>query len=259
MSDNQNFWNTQAAVLLRELKTSTEGLSSAEAQKRLAVYGANTIKNEHSTNTLSLLLSQFKSPIILILLAATGISVYMGNTVDASIILVIVLISGLLGFWQEFSAGTAMAKLLELVQIKATVLRDSKEEEISVEAIVPGDIIMLKAGDMVPGDCLICESVSMFVDEAALTGESYPVPKEPGILPVETVLSKRSNCLWMGTHVISGQGKAVVIQTGKKTQFGGISEQVKLRPPETEFERGIRQFGHFLMLITLLLVFSFLL
>ena len=205
---------------------------------------------------LRLLLAQFKSPLILILLFATGLSFFLHDPVNALIILTIVLVSGLLGFWQEHSATNAVEQLLAMVQIKATVLRDGDPHEIPVEEIVPGDIVILNAGDIAPGDCLVDESKDLFVDEATLTGETYPVEKSVGVLAAETPLGQRTNSLWMGTHVVSGSAKALVISTGKQTEFGKVSERLKLRPQETAFERGIRQFGYFLMEVTLVLVIA---
>ena len=143
-----------------------------------------------------------------------------------------------------------------MVQIKATVLRDGSPHEIPVEEIVPGDIVILNAGDIAPGDCLVDESKDLFVDEATLTGETYPVEKSAGVLAAETPLGQRTNSLWMGTHVVSGSAQALVISTGKQTEFGKVSERLKLRPQETDFERGIRQFGYFLMEVTLVLVIA---
>jgi Mg2+-importing ATPase len=250
----QSFWSISASEILRQLDATAEGLGSDEVRQRLARYGPNLLKARKRTNILALLLSQFRSPIILILVFASCLSFFLRNHVDAVIILAIVLVSGLLGFWQERGAATAIEKLLSIVQIKVRVLRDGTPEEISVEEIVPGDIILLNAGDVIPGDCLIIESKDLFVDEAALTGETYPEDKMSGILPEETPLSQRTNTLFMSTHVVSGSAKAVVVRTGKETEFGKVSERVALRPPVTEFERGVRRFGYFLMEVTLLLV-----
>ena len=249
-----SFWSISATELLSKLQVTAKGITTEEAKTRLISYGTNSIKPQKNSGTFILLIGQFKSPIILILLAATILSLFLRNFVDASIILSIVLISGLLGFWQEFSASNAVAKLLALVQIKAAVLRDGKEMEIPVEEIVPGDIVILNAGDTIPGDCLLIEEKDIFVDEAMLTGETFPVEKNVGVLPSETALAQRSNSLWMGTHVVSGTANALVIRTGKNTEFGKVSERLKLKAPETEFERGIRRFGYFLGEVTLVLV-----
>lgn len=181
-------------------------------------------------------------------------SLYLGDSLNASIILVIILASSLLGFWQERGATNAVEKLLAVVQTKATVLRDGNQKEIPVEGIVPGDVVLLSAGDLIPGDCLVLESKDLFVNEASLTGETFPAEKTAGILPLETPLSQRTNSLFMGTDVVSGNAWVVVAGTGSETEFGKISDRLKLRPPETEFEHGVRRFGYLLMEVTLVLV-----
>lgn len=254
---NQNplpFWSRSSAEMLQQLDATKEGLTSDEVRRRLERNGSNLLKPPKRTDVLTLLLAQFKSPIILMLYFATGLSFLLHDSVDAIIILTIVLVSGLLGFWQERGAADAVEKLLSVVQIKASVLRDGGPKEIPVEGIVPGDIVLFNAGDIIPGDCLILESKDLFVDEAMLTGETFPVEKDVGVLAAETPLGQRANVLWMGTHVVSGNSQALVISTGKETEFGKVSERLKLRPQETEFERGIRQFGYFLMEVTLVLV-----
>jgi Mg2+-importing ATPase len=250
------FWSLPAAELLGQLQTTPSGITSDEARQRLIRFGSNLLTPRKRSDSLALFLSQFKSPITLILLFAAGLSLFLHERVDVLIILAIVFISGLLGFWQERGAANAIEKLLAIVQIKAMVLRDGSPIEIPVEEIVPGDVIILNGGDIIPGDCLILESKDLFVDEATLTGETYPVEKSAGELVKETQLGQRNNSLFMGTHVVSGSAKAVVVCTGKETEFGKVSERLKLRQPETEFERGVRRFGYFLMEITLLLVIS---
>ena len=252
----RNFWSIAANEMLQQLQTTAQGLTTDEARARLTRYGANLLKPKKKSDALTLLLSQFKSPIILILFIATGLSFFLSDPVDAYIILTIVLVSGLLGYWQEHGAANAVEKLLAIVQIKASVLRDGGAKEIPVEEIVPGDIVILNAGDVVPGDCLVHESKDLFIDEATLTGESFPVEKSVGVLAAETELGQRTNALWMGTHVVSGSAKALVICTGKETEFGKVSERLKLRPQETDFEQGIRRFGYFLMEVTLVLVIA---
>ncbi|HEY8219001.1 MAG TPA: HAD-IC family P-type ATPase, partial [Methylobacter sp.] len=248
------FWNIPAEQQIRQLATTVKGLSNDEAEQRIKRYGANRLNKKKQTGNLRLFLAQFKNSIILILLFATGLSFYLHDRLDAAIILTIVLISGLLGFWQEKGAASAIEKLLEIVQIKVNVLRGGVAAEIASENLVPGDIVLLKAGDVIPGDCLILDSDNLFIDEAILTGESYPVEKMPGVLPSDTALSQRTNALWMGTHVQSGDATALVVTTGQATEFGKLSLRIKLKAPETEFESGIRHFGYLLMEITLILV-----
>ncbi|MEH2003429.1 MAG: magnesium-translocating P-type ATPase [Nostoc sp.] len=226
----------------------------SRCQTTLSEYGANSLKQKHKSSAWMLLLNQFKSPIILILIFAAVLSIFLKDAADAVIILTIVFISGLLGFWQERGASNAVEKLLALVQVKATVLRDGQSQEIPNEEVVRGDIVLLSAGKNIPGDCLVLESKDLSVNEAALTGETYPTDKLSGVLPAETGLSQRTNSLYLGTNVISGTAKAVVVHTGKETEFGKVSERLKLRPSETEFERGLSKFGYFLMEVTLILV-----
>ena len=248
------FWSVSVSEMLQELESSADGLTHDESQRRLGQYGANLLKPPRRTDVLTLLFSQFKSPIILILFFATGLSFFLKDMPDAIIILSIVLASGLLGFWQERGASNAVKKLLSIVQIKATVLRDKTSKEIPVEEIVPGDIVVLNAGGIVPGDGLVLSAKDLFVDEAMLTGETFPAEKMEAVLPADTPLGNRTNALWMGTHVVSGNAQALIVRTGKETEFGKVSERLKLRPQETEFERGIKQFGYFLLEVTSVLV-----
>ncbi|MCE5263795.1 MAG: magnesium-translocating P-type ATPase [Deltaproteobacteria bacterium] len=252
----QTFWDRSAAELLKTLDSSERGLSQAEAKRRLGEYGENRIRTVQKHSALFLLLGQFKSPIILTLLFAAALSFFLHDVADALIILAIVLISGLLGFWQEKGAADAVDHLLALVSVQAAVLRESAEVGIPVEEVVPGDVLLLKAGVSAAADGLLLESRDLFVDEASLTGETYPVEKTAGVLAADTPLSGRTNAVFMGTHVISGMAKVLVCRTGKETEFGGVSERLRLRPAETEFERGVRRFGYLLLEVTLTLVIA---
>ncbi len=240
--------------MLRQLDATPQGLASADAGRRLARVGPNVLQARKRTGELILLLGQFKSPLILILLFAAGLSFFLHDAADALIILGIVVASGALGFWQERGAAHAVDKLLAVVQTKATVLRDGAQKEIPVSEVVPGDVVVLSAGKSVPGDCLVLESNNLFLDEAALTGETYPVAKTPGPVAPEAPLGQRANTLFMGTHVVSGSAVAAVVRTGTATEFGKVAERLRLRSPETEFERGVRRFGYLLMEVTLVLV-----
>ncbi len=248
------FWSIPPHELLRSLDAAEVGLDEKEAEKRLNQYGANLIKPRKKSYSIHLLLAQFNSPIILLLVFAAGLSFYLHQVTGASIILIIVFISGLLGFWQERRAADAVAGLLAIIQIKSSVLRGGIQKEIPREAVVPGDIIILKAGDIVPADCRILESKDLFVNEAALTGETYPAEKMPKTLDRDTPINLRSNSLFMGTNVVSGTARAVVVLTGKDTEFGSVSQRLQVREPETEFERGVKHFGYLLLEITMILV-----
>ena len=250
------FWTLPLPELLQQLHTTSDGLTSEEAHQRLIRFGANHLRRKSRLREAVLLMSQFKSPIVLILLSAAGLSVFLGNAGDASIILAIVLAGGLLGYWQEHGASHAVERLLAVVRVTAEVIRDGAVHEIATDEIVPGDVLLFSAGAGVPGDCRLLESKDLFVDEATLTGETYPIEKIPSVLAPKTPLNQRTNCVWMGTHVISGGARAVVVWTGKGTEFGGIAQRLTLRPPETEFERGVRLFGYLLLEVTLVLVMA---
>ncbi len=248
------FWDIPTAQVLEQLGSAPQGLSTAQAEIVLARYGPNSLRSTRRWSGLRLLLKQFASPITLILIGAAILSLVLGDRINASIILAIVVISSVLGFWQERGAADAVAKLLAVVQTKATVLRDGKEVQVALAEVVPGDVVLLAAGATIPGDCLLLESHDLFVDEAALTGETYPVEKSSGVQAADAALSGRANVLFMGTHVVSGSARAVVVHTGVSTEFGSVSERLRLPPPETEFEQGIRHFGYFLMEVTLVLI-----
>ncbi|TLU81783.1 MAG: magnesium-translocating P-type ATPase [Chlorobium sp.] len=253
-STDVSFWTLKPEDALLNLDSNVKGLSEKTAQERLKLYGPNSLKGGSRTSALMLFLLQFKSPVTLLLIFAAGLSFALHDKTDASIILLIVLVSGLLGWWQEKGAASAVDQLMKMVQIKCQVLREGEEKEIHIEEVVPGDVVLLSAGDMIPGDSLLLESKELFVDEAAFTGETYPVEKNSGVLPADTPLSKRSNTLYMGAHVISGKAKALVMVTAKQSEFGKISDSLRLKAPETDFERGVRRFGYMLMEITMVLV-----
>ena len=241
---------------MSEPNSSPLGLTSSEAEERLAEFGENRLRAESRTSALFLLLGQFKSPIILILIAAAIVSIFLRDHTDALLILAIVLVSGLLGFWQESGAAHAVAKLRAMVETKVRVLRDGREVLVPLAKVVPGDVALLSAGAMIPGDARLLEARELFVNEAVLTGETFPAEKtlQPNDAPPHT--SDRRAELFLGTNVVSGSGKALIMRTGKATRFGQIAESLRLRRPATEFERGVRRFGYLLAQITLLLVLT---
>ena len=252
--DFECFWSVPVSELSKGLDSTSEGLTAVEAKRRSQVYGPNRLRRSKRSDVLTLLIAQFKSPLILILLVAVGLSFFFNESVDAFIIIAIVLLSSLLGFWQEKRAADAVQGLLSIVKMDTTVLRDGHQTNVPVDEVVPGDICVLRAGDIIPGDAAILESKDLFVDEAALTGESYPAEKETGIIGKQTPLMRRTNSLFMGTHVISGNARGLIVRTGGATEFGKVSEGLSLAPPETEFEHGVRGFGYLLTKVTLVLV-----
>jgi Mg2+-importing ATPase len=252
------FWALSLENVFSQLGTTSGGLTQDEAQKRLVRFGTNLLKPRKKTDTLTLLINQFRSPLVLILIIAAVLAFFLKDPVNGGIILVIVVASGLLGFWQERGSTMAVQKLMAIIQTKVSAMRGGNLKDVPLEEIVPGDVISLSAGDVVPADCLIIESKDLFVDEATLTGETYPAEKTVGLLPKDTVINHRTNSLFMGTHVISGSSRAVVVNTGTNTEFGKIADHLRFRPPETEFEHGIRHFGYFLMVVTMVLVMAIL-
>ncbi len=256
MSHIGELQQTTLSELLQKLNTSSNGLTNAEADKRLQQYGHNSLKKQKKSGGLILFLSQFKSPIILILLFAATLSLVLQDSADAIIIFIIIFVSSMLSFFQEHRATNAVQKLLEMVRITSIVIRDSIKKEISSEDIVPGDIVLLSAGSKIPADCIILESRDLFVNEAVLTGETFPVEKNSSLVSDDLPPSKRTNALFMGTNVISGNSKAVIVKTGLETEFGKVADRLRLRAPETEFEQGVKKFGYFLTQVTLVLVIT---
>ena len=176
-----------------------------------------------------------------------------------AIVLVIVLGSAVLSFVQEYHAGNAVEKLRDRVTIQATVQRDGHEQSIPAAEVVPGDIVLLSAGSLVPADGFLLESRDFYVNQAVLTGETFPVQKQAGLVDAGATLAERTNCVFMGTNVRSGSARVLVVQSGRATAYGQIAERLTLRPPETEFEGGIRRFGYLItqvMLLFVLVVFA---
>lgn len=246
------FWSQPLPELFSQLQSSDHGLTQADATERL---GRTQQLKAHKHSVWQLLLEQFKSPIILLLAGSACLSFSMpGEQTNAWIIVFILVASGLLGFWQELSAADAVAKLMGMIETKATVIRDGRDCEIPLEEIVPGDVLRLSAGHMIPGDCRLITARDLFLNEAVLTGESFPMEKSPGEVAAETSLGKRTNSLYLGTHVISGLATAVVVGTGRDTEFGKISERLEHKPPVTGFELGLRQFGQLLVKVALCII-----
>ena len=253
------YWSLTQDELLASLHSTPNGLSAADAQRRLELFGPNLLVAKERATALGLFLNQFKSPIVLILLFATVASAMVQEWVDAGIILAIVLGSAALSFFQEYSASGAVENLRAQVTVKATVLRDGDSQSVPAGEIVPGDIVLLSAGSLVPADGALLEEKDFYVNQAVLTGETYPVEKTTSPVAAGAGLPERTNCVFMGTNVRSGSGRVMIVQTGTATAFGQIAERLTLRPPETDFERGIRRFGYLLtevMTVLVLVVFA---
>ncbi len=219
-SDLVAHWSMSAPDVVARLDSRAAGLTGAEAAARLETYGPNRLMPRHGSGVLLELRRQFTQPIVLILVAATMLSLLLGDTVDAVIILGIVVLSGLLGFTQEHGASVTVARLLERVQIHVEVRRDGEIASVRPEDVVPGDVVVLNAGDVVPCDCRLLTAEALQVDESALTGETYPRHKHPDPAPAEAELARRHSSLFQGSHVVSGQAEAIAVVTGRATELG---------------------------------------
>jgi Ca2+-transporting ATPase len=235
-----------------ELGSGEEGLSRQEAEKRLERYGTNELAREEKASPVVLFLNQFKNVLIIILLIATGLSVLVGEMVDAAIIGVIVFFSAALGFIQEYRAERALEALKKMLSAVVTVLRDGREEEVDTKHLVPGDLMLLEAGDRVPADARMTFSSSMRCDEAPLTGESLPVGKTTETLAADIPMGDRKNMVFTGSVVTYGKGTAVVTETGMETEFGKIAREVAaVKTEKTPLERRTAEIGKWLGIISL--------
>ena len=248
------YWSRPSNQLLSELATTSNGLTSKEARKRLTAVGPNSFTEASGTTAIGTLARQFRSPLVLILVFAAGVSAIVGEGHESIIITAIVLASCLLSFTQEYGASKAVQALKEVVAHKATVVRDGAEESVMASDIVPGDILHLSAGSLIPADGIILEARDFNVSESALTGETFPAVKSPGMSDAGAGLAARSNNVFTGTSVRSGTATVLVVTTGRKTEFARIAAIIERRIPETEFARGIRRFGYLVTEIMLAIV-----
>lgn len=248
------YWSRTPEELLRDLGSSASGLPAAEAAARLRAHGRNVLEASPRVGILRLFLRQFSNPLVLILVAAATVAALARESTDSLIILVVLLGSAVLTLVQEYRATTAVARLRAMVVLRSRVVRGGAETEVPAEELVPGDVVVLAAGTLVAADGVVLEARDLFVNQGVLTGESMPVEKTPGAAPAAATVPERTGVLFMGTSVRSGSGRMLVVATGMETAYGGIARRLSLRPPETEFERGIRRFGYLLTRVTILLV-----
>jgi Mg2+-importing ATPase len=244
---------------MARLQSRPDGLSQAEATGRLHLVGPNQLRARPASSRFRVLAAQVRSPLLLILVFAAVVSAFTGEWVDAAIVLLIVFASVGISYSREYSAQTAVAALQAQVRAEANVVRDGHTVVVPIEDIVPGDVVLLSAGSLVPGDGVLLAGTDFFVSEAVLTGESFPVEKEPGIVSASAAVRERTNCVFLGTNARSGIARCLVVRTGAATEFGAVATRLSLRPPETGFDRGIRRFGYLLtsaMLLLVLLVFA---
>jgi Ca2+-transporting ATPase len=247
----------EAAHVLKELGTDLhQGLPGEEVTRRIEKYGLNELKKEEKISLFSLFVNQFKNILIIILLAAIALSALVGEVVDAAIIAVIVVFCAVLGLVQEYRAERALEALKKMLSPTITVLRGGKEEEVATKELVPGDLLLLEAGDKIPADARIIENFSLRCDEAALTGESAPAGKNVKPLPENTRANDRKNMVYTGTTVVYGRAKAVVTSTGMNTVFGRIAEEVtSMKTEKTPLEIRTEEIGKWLGITALSICF----
>ncbi|WP_233252076.1 magnesium-translocating P-type ATPase [Limnohabitans sp. 2KL-17] len=248
------YWSRASKDLTQALDSSVEGLTQQAARVRRRQMGANVLDATAGDTFFGLLISQFKNPLVLILMVASVISMFAAEWVDAGVVLAIVLGSTVLGFTQEYVASNAIKRLRAKVKIHSSVLRDGRFRPIPSDLVVPGDVVTLSAGSLIPADGVVLEAKDFFINQAVLTGETFPVEKKPGVVAETASLSERSNCVFMGTSVSSGTARVLLVKTGKSTVFGQIALKLALRPPMTEFERGVHRFGYLLTRVMLVMV-----
>ena len=246
---------TTPAVAAGAGSTSSSGLTSAAAAARLRKDGPNTLGGEGRRGPLAVLIGQFASPLVVILVIASVVSLVVGDRVGASVILAIVAMSALLGFVQEARSEAAVASLQARLALRADVIRDGKQIQILIHDVVVGDLVVLGAGDIVPADARIVEANHLFVDESSLTGESAASLKSARTGDLDPDKDDdRAGLAFFGTSVVSGNGTALVTATGARTSYGAIAHRLAERAPETDFQRGVRAFGLLIGRVTLILV-----
>lgn len=247
MSAEEKWHTLEIAEAFDRLETSTEGLTQEEAASRLKQYGFNELATVGKVSLAAILFRQFKNILILILVGATIVSLVTGHGVDALVIFAIVLVSAVLGFTQEYRAERALEALKKMLSPTAVVIRDGKGVTIPAREIVLGDVLVLKEGDRIPADARLIETINLQTNEASLTGESMPVYKETVRLPETASILDIKNMVFSGTDVTSGKGKALVVATGMKTEFGKIAKQVTVVvKEETPLEKRTKELGKWL-------------
>lgn len=235
------------AQVLNALDASDQGLTDSKVKSRLATFGLNKLKEKKSYSVLSLIISQFTDLLVIILLLAGGFSFLIGETVDAIAIFTIVVINGLLGFFQEFKAEKSMEALKKIETLEARVIRNGEEQTIRAQDIVPGDILVLYEGEKIPADARLLEVHSLQVDESMLTGESLPVEKKETKFSPNTALADRKNMVYSGCLITKGRGQAIAVLTGMNTEIGKIATEIQEAPEnQTPLQEALDKMGRIL-------------
>ena len=250
-------WARDADQLMKELQSSVEeGLTDQEAEARLRHFGPNRKREPERVSAAAILLNQFKSLIILLLFIAAVISYFLGDIPETIAIVVVIMLNAQIGFWTEWRGRRSMEALLRMGEVPTRVVRNGQTIWLDAEELVPGDMVVLEGGDMVPADCRLVRSSRLQTNESSLTGESLPVDKDIEVCEVEVGLSDRFNMVFQGTFVVRGSAQALVLMTGLKTELGKISELVRTAQEErTPLEERLEALGGRLILITLVIAF----
>ncbi|MBK7538070.1 MAG: magnesium-translocating P-type ATPase [Myxococcales bacterium] len=253
------YWSLPAAEVMRHLGVDERGLSSAEAARRLARYGKNQLDRTGTTSRLAVLAAQFRSPLILLLVFAAATSAATGAYLDAAIVVVIVSAGAGIGYRREYVARNAVAALAARIHARVSALRDGVATAIPNTEVVPGDVLLLSAGSLIPADLRLLQATDCHVNEAVLTGESFPAEKRADPVEATAPLAARSSCAFQGSNVRSGTARGLVVATGASTHYGQLAESLTRHVPLTAFEHALRQFGALLttaMLVVVLVVFA---
>jgi Mg2+-importing ATPase len=252
MEKTPEFWTLLPKDIFQLLDSSPQGLTESVAKLRQKDLSRERAELPRWRRDLTLLISQFSNPLVLLLAIAALLSVFLGEKTDVIIIFAILLLTGLLSFFQERNAGRTIERLRQMLATHNTVLREGKEQTISGVLVVPGDVVLLQAGDLLPADCLLLEANDLYVNEAVLTGESFPAAKMPSVAAADLPLAKIGNALWQGSNVASGTATVIAVHTGKSALLHDIAGRTDVAEP-TAYEKGLRHFGYFLLQITLIL------
>lgn len=248
------YFDQDLKQVYKKLNSSDKGLSSGEARKRLAKYGPNELKQEKGISPIKIFLEQFNSPLVWILIGALIISIIMKEEIDAIVIAIIIILNAVLGFVQEYRAEKSIEALQKMSSLQAKVIRNGKETKIDSKNLVPGDIIILETGDKVPADSRLIEVHSLKTQEGPLTGESQPVTKHLDVLKKDTPLADQENMLFSGTVISEGRGKAIVTNTGMKTEIGKIATMIQeAHEKYTPLQKKLRQLGIYLTIAVIII------
>lgn len=249
------FWNKSLSDNYSYLGTSEKGLSNNEANSRIIKYGHNEIQNKNKRVTFNIFIDQFKNPLILVLIVASVIAYALGEKIDAVVIIAIVIINALLGFFQEYKAEKTVHDLESYIKVKTKVLRNNELTEIESKHLVPGDIVYLSIGDFVPADVRLIHTEDLSANESSLTGESLPVSKYIKEINQNSYSPQNiNNMLFMGTYIASGSCYGIIASTGKDTFFGKMSISIQQKVPDADFQKNIKRFSNMLLKVIILMV-----